>query len=276
MRNAGITVNKSVVKASGITTENNAWGSINVDKGSTFTLDGTNSLGENVQVWSDDANKVSGSSITVNDENLTGVTGVGANLQGFLYYTDDVSKLGEAYNEDTKTVYESLTAALDAAQANETVHAVKDAALADLDEVAADVTLVVDPDVKLTIGDGSGTLTNNGTIENHGTISGTVATGENGKEETYFTATFTIKPDGADLVVTDEEGNAVSAFEEGKYSLKKDAEYSYTVTATGYNKKSGKVTLTDNETIDVTLSRKSSGGSSSSSSSTNTITAANK
>ena len=272
--NAGITVNKSVVKASGITTENNAWGSINVDKGSTFTLDGTNSLGENVQVWSDDANEESGSSITVNDENLTGVTGVGANLQGFLYYTDDVSKLGEAYNEDTKTVYESLTAALDAAQANETVHAVKDAALADLDEVAADVTLVVDPDVKLTIGDGSGTLTNNGTIENHGTISGTVATGENGKEETYFTATFTIKPDGADLVVTDEEGNAVSAFEEGKYSLKKDAEYSYTVSATGYNKKSGKVTLTDNETIDVTLSRKSSGGSSSSSS-TNTITAAN-
>ena len=272
--NAGITVNKSVVKASGITTENNAWGSINVDKGSTFTLDGTNSLGENVQVWSDDANEESGSSITVNDENLTGVTGVGANLQGFLYYTDDVSKLGEAYNEDTKTVYESLTAALDAAQANETVHAVKDAALADLDEVAADVTLVVDPDVKLTIGDGSGTLTNNGTIENHGTISGTVDNGENGKEETYFTATFTIKPDGADLVVTDEEGNAVSAFEEGKYSLKKDAEYSYTVTATGYNKKSGKVTLTDNETIDVTLSRKSSGGSSSSSS-TNTITAAN-
>lgn len=77
-----ITVNKSVVKASGITTENNAWGSINVDKGSTFTLDGTNSLGENVQVWSDDANEESGSSITVNDENLTGVTGVGANLQG--------------------------------------------------------------------------------------------------------------------------------------------------------------------------------------------------
>lgn len=50
-----------------------------------------------------------------------------------------------------------------------------------------------------------------------------MATGENGKEETYFTATFTIKPDGADLVVTDEEGNTVSAFEEGKYSLKKDA-----------------------------------------------------
>ena len=274
--NAGITVNKSVVKASGITTENNAWGSINVDKVSTFTLDGTNSLGENVQVWSDDANEESGSNITVNDENLTKVTGEGENLQGFLYYTDDVSKLGEAYNEGTKTVYESLAAALDAAQANETVHAVKDAALADNDEVKADVTLVVDPDVKLTIGeDGSGTLTNNGTIENHGTISGTVANGENGKEETYFTATFTIKPDGADLVVTDEEGNTVSAFEEGKYSLKKDAEYSYTVTATGYNKKSGKVTLTDNETIDVTLSRKSSGGSSSSSSSTNTITAAN-
>lgn len=43
-----------------------------------------------------------------------------------------------------------------------------------------------------------------------------MATGENGKEETYSQATFTIKPDGADLVVTDEEGKAVSAFEERK------------------------------------------------------------
>lgn len=52
-KTAGMVINSSDVKATGLTTSGNAWGAVNVDKGSSFELvSGT--LNENAKVWIDD------------------------------------------------------------------------------------------------------------------------------------------------------------------------------------------------------------------------------
>ena len=168
---AGMVVNNSTVTASGLKTEGNAWGAVNVDKRASFKLTGTdNELKENVQVYSEDAGKENGSTITAN-----GLTKVNSNegdttLKGYTYYTDDVSKLGEAYNTTTTTVYEDADDAINEAKANETVQIVKNASLEIGGATVADgVTLQVPADVTLT-----GKLTNKGTVDLDGTIDGNV------------------------------------------------------------------------------------------------------
>lgn len=253
---AGMVINGAKVTATNINTEGNPWGAINVDKSSGSELDLTGGIfKENVQIWteSDDPN------ISLDGVQLDEVTGEGTNLKGYTYFTDDVSKLGAAYNETTKTIYESLAEALTAAQSGNTISVVKDTDLTASAAVAEGVTLVVNPGVTLSIEDGK-TLTNNGTIENKGEIDGKVEHGTTGEVTEYYTVTFTSNKEIKSVEVKDKNDATVEPNVEGKfvYSLK-DGKYIYTMetvrgTRTGSFTVDGKE-LTINE-------RFSSGGSS--------------
>ena len=126
---AGMVVNNSIVTASGLQTSGSAWGAVNVDNGGSFTLTGTgNSFGENVQVYTE---KPESCKIDVEAANLKEVksynSGEGSVLKGYTYYTSDVSKLGEGYNEKTNTVYEDIEDAIAQAQAGDTIVLTKNA-----------------------------------------------------------------------------------------------------------------------------------------------------
>lgn len=249
---AGMVINGAKVTATNINTEGNPWGAINVDKSSGSELDLTGgTFKENVQIWteSDDPN------ISLDGVQLDEVTGEGTNLKGYTYFTDDVSKLGAAYNETTKTIYESLAEALTAAQSGNTISVVKDTELTAGATVDNNVTLVVNPGVTLSISENA-TLTNNGTIENKGEIKGEVT----GEITEYYTVTFTSNKEIESVEVKDEKGGTVEPNVEGKfvYSLA-NGTYTYTMetvrgTRTGSFTVDGKE-LTINE-------RFSSGGSS--------------
>ena len=134
---AGMVVNNSIVTASGLQTSGSAWGAVNVDNGGSFTLTGTgNSFGENVQVYTE---KPESCKIDVEAANLKEVksynSGEGSVLKGFTYYTDDVSKLGEGYNEKTNTVYEDIEDAIEQATEGDTIVLTKNA------EVETPITL---------------------------------------------------------------------------------------------------------------------------------------
>lgn len=250
---AGMVIKGAKVTATNINTEGNPWGAINVDKSTGSTLDLTGgTFKENVQIWTES----DGSNVSLNGVQLDEVTGKGTNLKGYTYFTDDVSKLGAAYNETTETIYESLADALTAAQNGETISVVKDTELTTDKTVAEGVTLVVNPDVTLSIAEGT-TLTNNGTIENKGEIKGNV-TGEITK---YYTVTFTSNKEIESVEVKDKSNGTVEPNVEGKfvYSLA-NGTYTYTMetvrgTRTGSFTVDGKE-LTINE-------RFSSGGGSS-------------
>ena len=253
---AGMVINGAKVTATNINTEGNPWGAINVDKSSGSELDLTGgTFKENVQIWteSDDPN------ISLDGVQLDEVTGEGTNLKGYTYFTDDVSKLGAAYNETTKTIYESLADALTAAQSGETISVVKDTELATDETVAEGVTLVVNPDVTLSITEDT-TLTNNGTIENKGEIDGTVTDGT-GTVTEYYTVTFTSNKEIESVEVKDENDATVEPNVEGKfvYSLK-DGKYTYTM-ETVRGTRTGSFTVAGEE---LTINERfSSGGGSS-------------
>lgn len=253
---AGMVINGAKVTATNINTEGNPWGAINVDKSSGSELDLTGgTFKENVQIWteSDDPN------ISLDGVQLDEVTGEGTNLKGYTYFTDDVSKLGAAYNETTKTIYESLADALTAAQSGETISVVKDTDLITSAAVAEGVTLVVNPDVTLSITEGT-TLTNNGTIENKGEIDGTVTDGT-GTVTEYYIVTFTSNKEIESVEVKDENGDTVEPNVEGKfvYSLK-DGKYTYTM-ETVRGTRTGSFTVAGEE---LTINERfSSGGGSS-------------
>ena len=61
---AGMVVNAATVTATGLTTEGNGWGAVNVDKKGTFTMT-SGALAENNKIWSEDAETENGSTITV-------------------------------------------------------------------------------------------------------------------------------------------------------------------------------------------------------------------
>lgn len=250
-KNAGVIVNGATVTADKLSTNNNGWGSVNVD-GASSAFTATNSdFQDNVQIYTETP-----SDVTITVDGLDPVTGQGAKLKGYTYFTDDVSKLGAAYNETTKTIYESLADALTAAQSGETISVVKDTELTTDTTVKDNVTLVVNPGVTLSIEDGK-TLTNNGTIENKGEIDGTVT----GTVTKYYTVTFTSNKEIESVEVKDKSNDTVEPNVEGKfvYSLA-DGTYTYTMetvrgTRTGSFTVDGKE-LTINE-------RFSSGGGSS-------------
>ena len=126
---AGVVITTGVVNASGLKTSGNAWGAVNVDNGGSFTLTGTgNNFEENVQVYTE---KPDSCKIDVEAANLKEVksynSGEGSVLKGYTYYTSDVSKLGEGYNEKTNTVYEDIEDAIAQAQAGDTIVLTKNA-----------------------------------------------------------------------------------------------------------------------------------------------------
>ena len=134
---AGVVITTGVVNASGLKTSGSAWGAVNVDNGGSFTLTSTgNSFGENVQVYTE---KPESCKIDVEAANLKEVksynSGKDSVLKGFTYYTDDVSKLGEGYNEKTNTVYEDIEDAIEQATEGDTIVLTKNA------EVEAPMTL---------------------------------------------------------------------------------------------------------------------------------------
>lgn len=265
---AAVVVSNGKVTATNLTTSGNTWGAVNVDNGGSFTLKGDdNDMAEPAKIWTEKpAGSASGAtSITLDGSNFSSfddVKGVGDNLKGFTYYTDDVSELGEAYNETTKTVYEDLDTALDSSNVNENdvVTVVKNASLDSDASIPENVTLKVAEDVTLTIEEGA-TLTNNGTLENSGTISGNV---EGSGRQTSI-VTFSVTPANATIVVKDSDGNEVSAVD-GKYALENGKTYTYTVSKSGYRTQTGTVAVTKAETITVSLSSSSNNGSSSSNS----------
>lgn len=253
---AGMVIKGAKVTATNINTEGNAWGAINVDKSTGSTLDLTGgTFKEAAQIWTE----ADGTNVTLDGVQLDKVTGIGTYfLKGYTYFTDDVSKLGAAYNETTKTIYESLADALTAAQSGNTISVVKDTELTTDATVDNNVTLVVNPGVALSITDGK-ILTNNGTIENKGEIDGTV-TNNAGTVTKYYTVTFTSNKEIESVEVKDKSNDTVEPNVEGKfvYSLA-DGTYTYTMetvrgTRTGSFTVDGKE-LTINE-------RFSSGGSS--------------
>lgn len=253
-KNAGVIVNGATVTADKLSTNNNGWGSVNVD-GASSAFTATNSdFQDNVQIYTETP-----SDVTITVDGLDPVTGQGEKLKGYTYFTDDVSKLGAAYNETTKTIYESLDAALTAAQNGETISVVKDTELATDATVAEGVTLVVNPDVTLSIAEGT-PFTNNGTIENKGEIDGTVTDGT-GTVTEYYTVTFTSNKEIESVEVKDENGDTVEPNVEGKfvYSLK-DGKYTYTM-ETVRGTRTGSFTVAGEE---LTINERfSSGGGSS-------------
>lgn len=159
--NAGLVVANSVVTAAGLTTRGNAWGAVNVDLGvPSFTMTDSR-LEEDVQIWTE-----SPETAEIEAEGLDLVVkGVGdGTLKGYTYLTDDVSKLGEAYDEENKTVYTALEEAVKAPEVRG-LRLVRDVT------VGSGQSITIPETVTLTIGDGvTLTVENGGTLTNDGEI----------------------------------------------------------------------------------------------------------
>lgn len=180
---AGMVINNSQVTASGLTTSGNVWGAVNVDNNGQFTLTGTeNNMDESVKLWTEKSQGEGAVTIDVSQSNLKPVKGEGATLKGYTYYTDDVSQLGEGYNETTQTVYEDLDAALSAVSDGHRLRVVRSAALDSAATLPAGVTLTVDEGVTLATND---QLTSEGEIVNHGSITGQVTASEPSDADQY-------------------------------------------------------------------------------------------
>ena len=158
---AGLVVVNSVVAAAGLTTRGNAWGAVNVDLGvPSFTMTDSR-LEEDVQIWTE-----SPETAEIEAEGLDLVVkGVGdGTLKGYTYITDDVSKLGEAYDEENKTVYTALEEAVKAPEVRG-LRLVRDVT------VGSGQSITIPETVTLTIGDGvTLTVENGGTLTNDGEI----------------------------------------------------------------------------------------------------------
>ena len=186
--NAGLVVANSVVTADGLITRGNAWGAVNVDRGTpSFTM--TNGkLEENIQIWTEapEAAEIQAEGLSL------AVKGMGdGTLKGYTYFTDDVSKLGEAYDEENKTVYTALEEAVKVPEVRglRLVRSVTVGSGQSL-TIPATLTLTIAEGAVLTVEDG-GDLTNSGEIvvEDGGELSGTV-TGGDGAVKHLYTVRF--------------------------------------------------------------------------------------
>ena len=106
--------------ATNLSISNSNWGSVNVDKGSGMSTDPSftmvsGSLSDRVQVYSEITDK----EVITMPDNYKKVVGIGTNLKGFVYYTDDMSKIGVAYGTKDGVTYVYETQA--DADADETV-----------------------------------------------------------------------------------------------------------------------------------------------------------
>lgn len=111
---AGIVVNGATVTATDITTENNAWGAINVDKAGNFTLTGNCNIAEANKVWSENT-----SNATIDVDVDDWVTMETAGTDSKTYYTDleDVNEVLAGisdYGDTTVKLTEDVTVSNDA------------------------------------------------------------------------------------------------------------------------------------------------------------------
>lgn len=116
---AGIVVNGATVTATDITTENNAWGAINVDNAGGFTLKGDCDIAEANKVWSENDSAATINVSKVDDWVTMNTTGDDKKT----YYTDleDVNEVlagivskGETYGDTTVTLTDDVTVSNDA------------------------------------------------------------------------------------------------------------------------------------------------------------------
>ena len=145
---AGMVVQNTEVTADKLKTSGNAWGGINVDNAGNPKLTLSNpSIVEPVQVWTELTNVLEGT-ITIDNEDFIPVAGEGSStdstgLKGFIYYTTDPAKLGEASIEkDGKiTVYSTLENALEKSAAEDTITLLKDVQVEDAISIAKSLTI---------------------------------------------------------------------------------------------------------------------------------------
>lgn len=160
--NCGVQVAGAHVTATNLQTTGNAWGGVNVDKGSdgsipSFTVGNNCTFAEKAEVYTEITDQV-----VVTAPNMTKVQGFGETLKGFIYYTTDMSRLGTITGEGT--VYETLA----------------DAAAAD-GEVAVTLSKDLTENVSIPVGKSM-------TIDGAGkTIHGKISCVANGSGETNLT-----------------------------------------------------------------------------------------
>lgn len=104
--NCGVQVAGATVTATNLQTTGNAWGGVNVDKGSdgsipSFTVGDHCTFAEKAEVYTEITDQD-----VITAPGMEKVQGFGETLKGFIYYTTDMSRLGTITGEGT--VYETL------------------------------------------------------------------------------------------------------------------------------------------------------------------------
>lgn len=267
-----VTLNNSVVDATNLNTSGNVWGAVNVDdENSMFTLH-SGTLAEPNQIWTEvttgSGSEGPGNISLPDDWKYVLMNKAGDGADDIKYHaTTDMTQLGEAYNETTNTVFDTVDRALENANASEdeqTVTVIESADVTDDTTIESNVTLIVNQDVTL-----GGNLTNEGVIENNGTITGDIAnsgTIENngsitgkvtntGSGTMLSTVTFNVNPSTAVVTVQDASGTEITGTD-NTYRLNIGT-YTYNITASGYYPESDSFTVDGtNRTIDVELTRR--------------------
>ena len=91
--NCGVQIAGAHVTATNLQTTGNAWGGVNVDKGSdgsipSFTVGDNCTFAEKAEVYTEITDQV-----VITAPNMTKVQGFGTTLKGFIYYTSDIDRL---------------------------------------------------------------------------------------------------------------------------------------------------------------------------------------
>ena len=139
--NCGVQVAGATVVANGLHTSGNAWGGVNVDKGSdgskpNFTVGTGCTFAENAEVYTEITDQD-----VVTAPELTKIQGFGTTLKGFIYYTSDRSRLGTIVNDDETVVYETMN---DAASAEGAVSVKLTENISGINTIPAGKTITID------------------------------------------------------------------------------------------------------------------------------------
>ena len=104
--NCGIQAAGGIVSLTNYTSSGNVWGSVNADMGGDVAPSVTfnsGTMSENVEIYTEITDKD-----VITAPTLTKYQGFGTQLKGFIYYTSDVSRLGNIFSADDTVVYETL------------------------------------------------------------------------------------------------------------------------------------------------------------------------
>ena len=168
--NIGIQIAGANVTMTNVNTSGNAWGGINVDKGSDGSIPvvvfNSGVLSENVELYTELVDQD-----VITATGLTEIIGYGTTLKGFKFYTSDVTKLGVATGtvNGKTSVFETVSDASILADGS---------AVTLLKNVTEDVVFAEDANLELNLGGhnitgvASHAITNNGTLKitNNGTV----------------------------------------------------------------------------------------------------------